>query len=132
MKCLCALISLLTLTACLNSTVRGYSAVPAAGLTAFTEHCTALRLKVDGLEFVVDQHDPEFVFTSAPNPGATTVTAQCLVRSLGEYAVTGQSTVRVAANTLSVYIGSGEGSTEAAAFARTATTSGSFPIIHIP
>lgn len=133
MKPLLALLPLVTLTACLNSTVRGYSAVPAAGLTsAFTEHCTALRLLIDGREFVVDHSDRIQLFTSAPNPGATSITAQCLVGSLGEYVVTGQSTVRVDANTLNVAIGSSEGSTEAAAFARTATVRGMFPIIRTP
>lgn len=123
----------LTLAACANSTVRGYTARPAAGLTSpFTENCAALRLKIDGREFTLDRKEGPYEFTSAPNPGTTTVTAQCMEMVLGEYAVTGQSTVTVAPNTLNVAIGSGEGSTEAAAFAKNATVTGVFPIIRTP
>jgi len=64
LKPLLALLPLVTLTACLNSTVRGYSAVPAVGLTsAFTEHCTSLRLLIDGRELVVDHSDRIQMFT---------------------------------------------------------------------
>ena len=123
----------LTLAGCANSTVRTYLAVPAAGLTSsFTEHCAALRLIIDNGAYTVDPNSDSRIFVTLPNPGTTTVTAQCLVMSLGEYAVTGQSSISVSPKTINVAIGSGEGSTEAGAFAKTATVTGVFPIIRTP
>lgn len=135
MKRLMTLLPLLSLTlaGCANSTIRSYLAVPAAGLTSpFTEHCAALRLLIDNEVYTVDPNSDSRIFATRPNPGTTTVTAQCLVMSLGEYAVTGQSTISVAAKTINVAIGSGEGSREAETFAKTATVTGVFPIIRTP
>lgn len=118
------------LTACLNSTVRGYTAQAMPGLTSpFTANCTTLRLQVEGLERTRDENSPDRVFLSYPNPGTTTVTASCLAVKDGVLTETGRSQVNVKPNTLNVSIGSGEGSTAAAAFARSATVSGVFPII---
>lgn len=118
------------LTACLNSTVRGYTAQAMPGLTSpFTANCTALRLQVEGLERTLSESDFQRVFTAYPNPGTTTVTALCLAMRAGVLTETGRSQVNVKPNTLNVSIGSGEGSTAAAAFTNMATVSGVFPII---
>ncbi|GGI67758.1 hypothetical protein GCM10010914_30720 [Deinococcus wulumuqiensis] len=118
------------LTACLNSTVRGYTAQAMPGLTSpFTTDCTALRLVVGNIDTTLDQSETRRVFTSHPNPGPTTITAYCLAMKNGVLTEMGRSQVNVKPNTLNVYIGSSEGSTAADAFTKTATVSGVFPII---
>jgi len=118
------------LTACLNSTVRSYTAQAMPGLTSpYTVNCTSLRLQIEDIEVTLSQSDFQREFTAHPNPGPTTITASCLAVKDGVLTETGHSQVSVKANTLHVYIGSSEGSPAADAFAKTAIVSGVFPII---
>lgn len=80
----------------------------------------------------MNQGDFSKYFFSQPNPGPTTVTAECLAMLDGKLTRTGSSTARVNANAIEIYIGSSEGSSIADAFAKTATVSGVFPIIQAP
>ncbi|MEF2279527.1 hypothetical protein V3W47_14590 [Deinococcus sp. YIM 134068] len=119
-----------SLIACQNGSLRDYDAQAMPGLASpFTANCTALRVVAGDLDETLAQSDVRRVFGGTPNPGPRTVTASCLAMSDGTLVETGRSQINVNARTHFVYIGSGEGSTAAADFARGATVSGVFPII---
>ncbi len=134
MKNLVLIIPLLgLLTACQNSGARLYQARTMPGLTSpFTANCTSIRLLAGDGDKTLNQSDFSKYFFGQPNPGPTTVTAECFAMVDGKLTQTGSSTARINANAIEIYIGSSEGSSIADTFARTATVSGVFPIIQAP
>lgn len=132
MKYTLLLLPLALLSACSNSTIRQYTVLPADGLTSpYTPQCQALRITAGSLVMTAEPNNLPSQTLSVPNPGATSITAECLVSNDGAYTVTGSSTVSASSRALNVAVGSSEGSSQADAFAKTARVSGVFPIIRV-
>lgn len=103
-------------------------AMPGLG-SPFTGKCTTLRVATPRQTVDVDASRTNNVIFQDIVRADTSVTAWCMVEDGGRLIETGRTEVTMPRNVNNVYVGSGEGSSIAAEFARTATTSGVYPIL---